>query len=255
MKFRVNRRAGLLAVACALAASFTLLAPFTGVHAQQRGGATVAIDGDDIGGVVASAKGPEAGVWVIAETTDLPTKFAKMVVTDDQGRYLLPDLPQASYQVFVRGYGLVDSARVPAKPGQHLDLKAVVAPDGRAAAQIYPSNYWLSLVKIPSGRLAPEEVVGRIKLCMKCHQLGDKATREIPPVTKDFGPFNSTLEAWDRRTKSGPVGANMGSAFLTLGEQRSLFADWTDRIAAGEYPKEAPPRPNGVERNIVLTLW
>ena len=93
MKFRVNRRAGSLAVACALAASFTLLAPFTGVHAQQRGGATVAIDGDDIGGVVASAKGPEAGVWVIAETTDLPTKFAKMVVTDDQGRYLLLDLP------------------------------------------------------------------------------------------------------------------------------------------------------------------
>src|SRR5882724_9571015 len=63
MKFRVNRRAGLLAVACALAASFTLLAPFTGVHAQQRGGATVAIDGDDIGGVVASVAPPLCCAW------------------------------------------------------------------------------------------------------------------------------------------------------------------------------------------------
>src|SRR5258705_6242591 len=145
MKWLVNPRLGALVVACALLISFSW------VHAQQGGGATVAIDADDIGGVVTSAKGPEAGVWVIAETTDLPTKFAKMVVTDDQGRYLLPDLPQASYQVFVRGYGLVDSARVPARPGQHLDLKAVVAPDGRAAAQVHPANYWLSLMEIPKG--------------------------------------------------------------------------------------------------------
>src|SRR6195256_96484 len=228
-----------------------LLAAYQPLSAQN----TVAIDADDIGGVVTSSKGPEAGVWVIAETSELPTKYAKIVVTDDQGRYVLPELPTATYQVFVRGYGLVDSAGVPAKPGQHLDLKAAVAPDGRAAAQIYPANYWLSLVKIPSGRLSPDEVAGRIKLCMNCHQIGDKATREIPAVAKGFGPFNSSQEAWDRRTKSGPVGANMGGAFLSLGEQRSLFADWTDRIAAGEYPKEAPPRPSGVERNIVLTLW
>jgi hypothetical protein len=224
------------------------------VATESRGGAAAG-SADYIEGVVTSSKGPEAGVWVIAETTDLPTKYAKIVVTDDQGRYALPELPTANYQVFVRGYGLVDSARVPAKPGQHLDLKAVVAPDGRAAAQIYPANYWLSLVKIPSGKLAPVEVAGRIKLCMNCHQLGDKATREIPATTKDFGPFNNSQEAWDRRTKSGPVGANMGANFLSLGEQRALFADWTDRIAAGEYPKEAPPRPSGVERNLVLTLW
>src|SRR6266567_8132055 len=174
--------------------------------AQQTAPAGVTIGESDLGGVVSGPNGPEAGVWVIAETTDLPTKFAKMVVTDDQGRYVLPELPKANYTVWVRGYGLVDSARVPAKPGQHLDLKAVVAPDGRAAAQIYPANYWLSLVKIPSGRLSPDEVAGRIKLCMNCHQIGDKATREIPAATKDFGPFNSSLEAWDRRTKSGPVG-------------------------------------------------
>src|SRR3954463_7632424 len=86
----------------------------------------VAIDPDDIGGIVTSSKGPEAGVWVIAETSELPTKFARIVVTDDQGRYVLPDLPRATYQVFVRGYGLVDSARVRATAGQHLDLTAVV---------------------------------------------------------------------------------------------------------------------------------
>src|SRR5712672_1555934 len=122
MTLHVNPIVGSLAVAGALAASFTWVG-------AQQGGATVAIDPDDIGGVVTSSKGPEAGVWVIAETSDLPTKFARMVVTDDQGRYVLPDLPRASYQVFVRGYGLVDSPRVAAKPGQPLNLQAVVAPD------------------------------------------------------------------------------------------------------------------------------
>jgi hypothetical protein len=68
-------------------------------NAQQ---AAVAIDNDDIGGVVRGPAGPEAGVWVIAETTELPTKFAKMVVTDDQGRYVIPDLPSnVNYQVWV----------------------------------------------------------------------------------------------------------------------------------------------------------
>src|SRR5258708_1926724 len=59
----------------------------------------------DIRGTVTSTKGAEAGVWVIAETTDLPTKFTKIVVTDDNGRYLLPDLPKANYKLWVRGYG------------------------------------------------------------------------------------------------------------------------------------------------------
>src|SRR6185436_13665393 len=109
--------------------------------------AAVRVDGDDIGGVVTSDKGPEAGVWVIAETTELPTKLARIVVTDDQGRYVIPDLPKARYDVFVRGYGLVDSTRVKASPGQALDLRATVAPDAKAAAQIYPASYWLSLME------------------------------------------------------------------------------------------------------------
>ena len=79
-----------------------------------------------IGGVVESSKGPEVGVWVIAETTELPTKFVKIVVTGDGGRFMLPELPNATYNVWVRGYGLVDSKPVTGKPGQTLNLKATM---------------------------------------------------------------------------------------------------------------------------------
>ena len=98
------------------------------------------IDADDIGGVVTSSKGPEAGVWVIAETTDLPTKFRKIVVTDDAGRYVLPDLPKANYKVWVRGYGLVDSKAVEATPGKTLALTAVVAPNPSGGGAILPGR-------------------------------------------------------------------------------------------------------------------
>ena len=90
------------------------------LQAQQA----VTIDNDDIGGVVTGPKGPEAGVWVIAETRDLPVRFIRIVVTDDQGRYVIPDLPTANYQVWVRGYGLVDSPKMRAKPGQIVDHTA-----------------------------------------------------------------------------------------------------------------------------------
>src|ERR1017187_1118832 len=109
----------------------------------------VSIDSTDIGGVVTSSKGPEAGVWVIAETRDLPTTFRKIVVTDERGRYLLPELPKANYKVWVRGYGLVDSPPVETAPGKTLALHQVIAPNAVAAAQYYPPNYWLSMLKIP----------------------------------------------------------------------------------------------------------
>jgi hypothetical protein len=111
--------------------------------------ATVEIDDHAIGGVVTSRFGAEAGVWVIAETRELGTRFAKMVVTDDRGRYVLPDLPQASYQIWVRGYGLVDSPKVASAPGRILNLTAVVAPSLAAAAQYYPAIYWFSMIRIP----------------------------------------------------------------------------------------------------------
>src|SRR4029079_17413482 len=87
----------------------------------------VAIDNDDIGGVVKGPNGPEAGVWVIAETTELPTKYAKMVVTDDQGRYVIPQLPKVGYSVWSRGYGLKDSTRTEAMPGNVVNIKAFAA--------------------------------------------------------------------------------------------------------------------------------
>src|SRR5687767_15193323 len=97
---------------------------------------------NDISGVVTGPGGPEAGVWVIAETSDLPTKFVKIVVTDDRGRYVIPELPKARYSVWVRGYGLVDSPKRQAAPGATLNLTAVAAPDARAAAEYYPAGYW-----------------------------------------------------------------------------------------------------------------
>src|SRR5215831_6987551 len=115
------------------AASIALLA--SPVAAQQSNSINIAAGG--LGGVVNGPMGPEAGVWVIAETTDLPTKFAKIVVTDNQGRYLIPDLPQANYRVWVRGYGLVDSAKVESAPGKRADLTAVPAPSEAAAAEYY----------------------------------------------------------------------------------------------------------------------
>ena len=133
---RFHRIVFLALIAVAVATFFAL------VEAQQRAaGAQVALDADDIGGTVTGARGPEAGVWVIAETTDLPTKMAKVVVTDDQGRYVIPDLPAASYQVWVRGYGLVDSPKLKATPGQQLNLTASQAPTAAAAAEYYPGVY------------------------------------------------------------------------------------------------------------------
>jgi hypothetical protein len=125
------------------------------IHLDSQQNPVVQIDNDNIGGMVSSSKGPEAGVWVIAETTNLPTKFAKRVVTDDQGRYMLPDLPKANYSVWVRGYGLVDSKKVRATPGKILNLKAVVASTAAAAAEYYPAIYWFSMLKIPDKSCFP----------------------------------------------------------------------------------------------------
>jgi hypothetical protein len=244
----------------------------TTIRAQQGGGA-VAIDADDIGGVVTGARGPEAGVWVIAETRDLPTRLIKVVVTNDQGRYLLPDLPKGNYDVWVRGYGLVDSPKVKAAPGKVLNLTAVTAPNAAAAAQYYPAQYWFAMMQLPpksdfpgtgpSGNgIAPNiksqgEWVRNIvatDACTACHQLGGKATREVP---KALGTFEDSVAAWDRRIQSGQAGGAMSARFTQVGRARGLamYADWTDRVARGELPSVAPPRPQGKERNVVITMW
>ncbi|MDX1394929.1 MAG: carboxypeptidase-like regulatory domain-containing protein [Gemmatimonadota bacterium] len=232
-------------------------------------GGAAATEGDDIGGTVTGPMGPEAGVWVIAETDELSTPFARIVVTDDAGRYLIPDLPAATYEVWVRGYGLVDSERLTASPGETLDHTAVPAPDARAAAEYYPAGYWFSLMEVPAdfpgtgedgngladGLQNQAQLLRIIKSgnCTACHQLGSRGTRQIPP---SLGEFPTSADAWDRRVKSGQAGASMSAVLDFLGRDRMLemFADWTDRIAAGEVPP-APPRPSGVERNVVITSW
>src|ERR1051325_3343452 len=223
----------------------------------------VQIDRDDIGGVVTGAAGPEAGVWVIAETTDLPTKFAKIVVTDDRGRYLVPDLPGGRYSVWVRGYGLVDSPRVQASPGMTLDLRATTAPSAAAAAQYYPPIYWFSMMHVPPASEFPMpkiksqgEWLNIIKsgACQSCHPLGTPGTRTI---SKALGEFPNGAAAWQRRLRSGQASALMARDITRLDTQRALqmFGDWTDRIAGGELPFATPERPRGVERNVVITQW
>jgi hypothetical protein len=237
------------------------------LHAQQSSDAAIRIDDNDLGGVVSSANGPEAGVWVIAETADLPTRFARIVVTDDQGRYVLPDLPKANYSVWVRGYGLVDAPKVQSTPGKILNLTAVPALNGMAAAQYYPAIYWYSMLKIPDASEfggksnIPEKVtqsdwltVVKNRSCIGCHQLGQLSTRTIPAA---LGDFKSSEEAWLRRVQSGQA-ANFMLNPLTQqlgGAPFKYFGDWTDRIARGALPHSKPTRPQGVERNIVVTTW
>jgi hypothetical protein len=238
--------------------------------AQQRGAGGVALDADDIGGVVTSAKGPEAGVWVVAETTTLPTKFRKIVVTDSQGRYVVPDLPRATYSIWVRGYGLVDSKPVTASPGATVNLQAQVAPTPQAAAAIYPANYWYALIKVPDasefpgtgpqgngiapGMKTQADWITQMKDgCQLCHQLGNRPTRELPASLASIRPSTA---AWERRLLSGQRGPQMTAALNRFGKDRALamFADWSDRITAGEVPPQ-PPRPEGLERNLVLSEW
>jgi hypothetical protein len=255
------------------AVAVLLAAALAGSRAGQLKSATLRVGNADIGGVVTSSKGAEAGVWVIAEATDLPTKLVKIVVTDDQGRYLLPELPKANYNVWVRGYGLVDSQKVKSTPGKTLDLKAVVAPDKKAAVEYYPALYWYSLLQMPPKSAFPGtgpegngisptiksqgEWISKIVNtdgCTGCHQMGDKATREIPDM---FTKGHDSKAAWDQRIKAGQAGGGMSSRLQLVGRPAalSMFADWSDRIAHGELPDAAPSRPQGKERNVVVTLW
>ena len=172
------------------------------------------VKADELGGVVTGAKGPEAGAWVIAETTDLPTKYVRIVVTDDQGRYLIPGMPKANYSVWVRGYGLVDSPKVKTALGKTVNMKSVAAPNDAAAAEYYPAIYWYAMVNIPAANLFPGTGPSgngmpvtlkdqgqwlrfmKTDSCNSCHQIGDKATRTIHA---SLGHFDTGAQAWERR--------------------------------------------------------
>lgn len=261
----MQERTRLYVSAAAAAIAAVVFGTPPSAHAQQ-GAAAVQIDRDDIGGVVTGPNGPEAGVWVIAETTDLPTRFARIVVTDDQGRYVIPDLPKANYRVWVRGYGLIDSPKLHGVPGKIVNHTAVPAPNEATAAQYYPAIYWYSMLKIPDksefggkgaipGKVTQEDWLTVVKnqSCVGCHQLGQLSTRTIPAAFADL----PSEEAWMRRVQSGqaahlmvnPLAGRLGGAPF------KYFADWTDRIARGELPHSKPRRPEGIERNIVVTWW
>jgi len=227
-----------------------------------------------ISGTVQGEKGPEAGVWVIAETKDLPTNFIKIVVTDDRGRFVLPELPSANYKVWVRGYGIVDSSPIDEKPGAtKVALKVTSAKTPQEAAKVYPGNYWLSLLEPPekslfpgtgpqgngvgTGMLTQNHWINSLKSdCNFCHQLGNQLTRTVDDVFKAKPEFTTHTQAWEWRLGLGVRGTNMYSVLMNQGKDPSLkaFSSWTERIAAGEVPP-APPRPTGIERNVVATLW
>ncbi len=264
----MTKKTNLYLSVAVVAATMALSGSSARLVAQEA--AAVAIDADDIGGVVTGPTGPEAGVWVIAETTDLPTKMSKSVVTDDRGRYVIPDLPKANYSIWVRGYGLVDSAKASSAPGKIVNLAAVPAPNDAAAAEYYPPIYWYAMLKIPpksafsgaggTGMAAGLKTQGQyldlVKTdgCYTCHQLGNKATRTIPEA---FSHFKTSTEAWERRIQSGQAMATMTNNIGRMDAKHTLamLADWTDRIAAGELPASKPTRPQGLERNVVITVW
>ena len=266
----------LRASATALAAAAFLAAAPVGVSA-----ADLKIGPADIGGVVTSANGPEAGVWVIAESFELGVRrFARSVVTNDDGQYLIPDLPgsldHTPYHVWVRGYGLVDSDAVNAAPGMQLDLTAKVAPDEKSAAYYYPGSYWWAMVDVPDatnfpgtgpqGNGMPENIKTQQQWmnamkengCGNCHQAGGARMRTISNYFLDQADGDHEV-AWSLRLSSGNGGPNMIGAVSALqtndGGLLHRLADWTSRIARARHPNRSPRGQTGVERNIVVSIW
>ena len=206
---------------------------------------------DYLEGVVANTAGgnPEAGVWVIAETNSLPTPYRKIVVTNDEGRFVVPQLPKGDYQVWVRGYGLKDSKPVSATFGTSMKLEVVSASSPQDAAKIFPANYWFSLWQPPALEELPknfksrDEWIASMKLgCDLCHQTGIKEVRS-----------HTSAAEYDSAWRLAPV---MSATADRLGRDAlaKSLADWGTRIDGGEVPP-TPPRPTGVERNIVVTSW
>jgi hypothetical protein len=214
----------------------------------------------NIRGSVNGPDGGEAGVWVIAETDAFDTRYARIVVSNDEGDFLVPALPDADYRVWVRGYGLLDSASQPARPGDTLQFTLTEADPAEAAAN-YPAAYWYAMLDLPTdaeldaidGGLNAYLTWTKNMGCVGCHQMGQAAIRTMPP---ELGDFASSEAAWARRIQSGQAGNSMMriAAELLNGLPLKYLADWGDRIAKGELPHAHPRRPSGLERNVVATV-
>ena len=254
-------RKALYSSAAAIAFAVLVVAAPARVQAQQN--APVSIGATDLGGVVTGPKGPEAGVWVIAETADLPTKMVKIVVTDDQGRYVMPDLPKANYTVWVRGYGLVDSPKVTTAPGKIVNLTAVAGAQrsggGGISIRRSTGSRW-PRCRRPANSPAPgndgnginpniksqTQFLREFKTdgCFHCHAIGTKATRTLSPA---LGDFKTSEDAWLRRIQSGQASKDMVETIERFGTFRGakMLADWTDRIAAGAAAGDKAAAPAG----------
>ena len=211
--------------------------------AQQSG--TVKVKSDEIGGVVSSANGAEAGVWVIAETTDLPTRYIKEVVTDDQGRYLIPSLPTATYTVWARGYGLVDSPKLQTRPGKQVDLKPSVAPDTESRRAILSSELLVRHAGYPEGERISGHGTSRERDFAEHQDAGpvaapdqDRQLRIVPPVGQPIHAHHSrACSATSIRLRRPGCGAcsrdkrarRWWAASNQLGPERATaeFGDWT----------------------------
>src|ERR1700730_17501582 len=225
---RITRARVLTSVLCLL--------PIAILQAQRS--AQNAAAAGDIAGVVQGTQGPEAGVWVIAETKDLPTNFIKIVVTDDRGRFMVPELPSATYSLWVRGYGLVDSTPIKMKPSAtSVTLNVTPAATPQEAARVYPGNYWLSLLEPPSAgefpgtgtnglgptMLTQNHWINSLKSdCNFCHQLGNQLTRSVDHIFKAKPELKSHEEAWEWRLGTGVRGTAMYSVLTNQGKVRPL---------------------------------
>ena len=213
------------------------------------------MNADDIGGVVTSSKGPEAGVWVIAETSDFQTKLRKIVVTDDRGRFLLPELPKANYKVWVRGYGLMDSTPVNAAPGKTVALTAVVAPNSARRRADLPAQL-LALHAEDPAQGCVSDAAGRRRRQTASNpgeldRLAEIRLPELPPDGRQDDAGNAA-ESWHVSFHQGGLGTadtvepgrrRNGHPHERLGHDRgiAMFADWTDRISRAK----CRPLPRG----------
>ncbi len=231
--------------------AWVLLAVWCVAAGAIAGGQQNVPEKSSIGGTVVNSNGgkPEAGVWVIAETKSLQTPFRKIVVTDDQGRFLVPDLPDAAYELWVRGYGLKDSARVKGTRGENVKLSAANAATPQEAAKIYPASYWTAMIQPPPMSELPPRFKSQDEWlavlrngCNHCHATGMPQTR-IYTTAKDWDAMFLRAQSMHRELEA------MGKTVV-----ERMLADWGSRIAAGEVPP-APPRPTGIERNVVLSQW
>jgi hypothetical protein len=273
----------LLKILACLITTSAFLAVTGNALAASKAAGPLNVGPHSIGGTVTGPTGPEAGVWVIAETSDLGNHLVKVVVTDDQGRFMVPDLPDAKYKLWSRGYGVLDSKPIEATPGKVLNLAVSATQSPVELAQVYPASYWFSLMQVPAAnefpgtgptgngispafKLQEHWIAHMVENCQFCHQLGTYRTRTLP----DTG---NALKAWDQRVsvarspddiffEGDPnyhgrhYGERMSNLMTQFGRQRGLemFADWTTRISKGQVPP-APPRPVGIERNLVVTMW